>query len=98
MTPDLVFRRAADAEFVRATQWYNAERDGLGDEFAAEVQRVLDTVRRHPHLYPVARGDVRVAPVSRFPYGVYYRVRTTEVVVVAVYHHSRDPAGWQSRG
>ena len=33
----------------------------------------------------------------RFPYGVYYRDFPDRVEVVAVYHTSRDPSGWQTR-
>jgi plasmid stabilization system protein ParE len=63
----------------------------------AEVQRVLDTIANNPERYPEVSGDVREAPVSRFPYGVYYRVKPDRVVVIAVFHASRDPAVWQGR-
>ena len=33
-------------------------------------------------------GDVREALVLRFPYCVYYRVKTDRVVVMAVFHTS----------
>ena len=40
---------------------------------------------------------VREAPVPRHPYGVYYRVQPDRIVVIAVFHHSRDPAEWRDR-
>jgi plasmid stabilization system protein ParE len=58
---------------------------------------VFQTISATPELYPLAEGDVREAPVSRFPYCVYYRVRAARVVVLAIYHQSRDPAGWRAR-
>jgi plasmid stabilization system protein ParE len=93
----VAFRRAARAEYARAVRWYNRQRPGLGDEFEAEVEAALSAVANQPELYPTAGGDVRVAPVHRFPYAVYYRVRSDLVVVIAVFHQSRDPAEWQSR-
>ncbi len=33
----------------------------------------------------------------RFPYGVYYKVESDHISVIAVYHGKRDPAGWKSR-
>lgn len=97
MTLPLVFRSAARAEFDDAAAWYEARRTGLGADFVAEVQQVLDTIANQPDRYPVVYGDVREAPVRRFPYCVYYRVKPDRVVTLAVFHTSRDPAVWQSR-
>jgi plasmid stabilization system protein ParE len=97
MSPLFVFRPAAQAEFDHATTWYEQQRPGLGRDFASEVQQVLDTVANDPERYPVVDGDVREAPVSRFPYCVYYRVKPDRLVIIAVFHTSRDPSVWQGR-
>ena len=97
MSLPLAFRAAARAEFQDAAAWYESQRVGLGGDFVDEVQKVLDTVAGQPDRYPIASGDVREAPVSRFPYCVYYRVKPGRVVVIAVFHTARDPAAWQSR-
>jgi len=44
-------------------------------------------------LRPEASGGVR-----RFPFGVFYVLEGEAVVVLAVFHASRNPKGWQSRG
>jgi len=36
-------------------------------------------------------------PSLAFPYGVYYLAEPDRIVVLAVYHSSRDPRGWQRR-
>jgi toxin ParE1/3/4 len=91
------FRALAKSEYEAAVAWYNDARAGLGDDFESEVQAVLDEASTHPNRYPVADGDIREAPVSGFPYCVYYRVRSSKLIVVAVYHQSRDPSGWRGR-
>jgi plasmid stabilization system protein ParE len=93
----VVFRPAAEAEYVGAVAWYEGQQPGLGSDFEAEVQTVLDTIANHPDRYPIAHSDTREAPVRRFPYCVYYRVRPDRLVVLAVFHQSRDPADWQGR-
>ena len=45
-----------------------------------------------------AEADIREGALTRFPYVVYYRVLADRIRVLAVYHTSRDPSGWQSRG
>lgn len=61
------------------------------------MQAALAIVAEHPERYPLADEDTREAPVDRFPYCLYYRVRLDRVVIVAVFHQSRDPSGWRSR-
>lgn len=97
MSLPLVFRPVAQAEFDAAAAWYEGQQPGLGNDFVAEVQKVLDTITNQPERYPIADGDVREAPVSRFPFCVYYRVKPGRVVVIAVLHTSRDPSIWRGR-
>lgn len=97
MSHSLVFRRAAEAEFDAAALWYEQQQPGLGHEFVDEVDTILARIIDHPEGYPTVEHDVREAPVPRFPYAVYYRVRRTTVVVLAVFHGARNPAIWQQR-
>ena len=97
MSLSIVFRATAQSEFDGAAVWYEARRAGLGNDFVTEVQRVLDTIVNQPDRYPVVYGDVREAAVRRFPYCVYYRAKADRVVVIAVFHTSRNPAVWQAR-
>jgi plasmid stabilization system protein ParE len=87
----------AKAEFDAAADWYEQQRPGLGVDFVARVRDVLDRVAANPRLHAVVYQDVRKAVVSRFPYVVLYREEPGEVLVVAVFHTSRDPADWQAR-
>jgi toxin ParE1/3/4 len=66
-------------------------------DFVARVMQIIDTITDHPQRYPVAFEDVHEAMVSRFPYCLYYRVKTDRAIVLAVFHTSRDPAVWQKR-
>jgi plasmid stabilization system protein ParE len=97
MSLPLLYRPAAKAEFDEAADWYENQQPGLGIDFVAAVQRVLDTICLQPKRYPIVCQDVREAPVQRFPYCVYYRTGRNRLVVLAVFHTARDPSVWQSR-
>ncbi len=97
MSLSIIFRPAAEAEYLGATAFYEGRQAGLGADFETEVQAVLDTAANQPNRYPIAVRDICEAPVGRFPYCVYYRVRADRLIVLAVFHQSRDPAEWQSR-
>jgi plasmid stabilization system protein ParE len=97
MSLTIRFRAAAQDEFDAAVAWYESGRTGLGDQFAEAVEELLTEVANSPDRYPVIEGDIHEAPVKGFPYCVYYRVRGGTLVVLAVYHQSRDPEGWRDR-
>lgn len=87
----------ARAEFDADTDWYEEKQVGLGVDFVAKVPDVLDRIAKNPQLHAKVHGDVRKAIVRKFPYIVLYVEEPEEVVVIAVFHTSRNPAIWQQR-
>ena len=97
MTLRIVFRRAAKSEFEDAALWYDKQRRGLGEEFIFQIEQSLAGAADAPQHYPVVFGNVRRTVARRFPYSVYFRVRSDTLVVVAVFHGRRNPEIWQRR-
>jgi plasmid stabilization system protein ParE len=93
----LVFRPQAEREINEAADWYEDQGAGLGAEFLRVLEDCIASVERNPHQYPRVHGEVRRAPLRRFPYGLIYRVYEAEVVIVACIHARRDPKHWQGR-
>jgi plasmid stabilization system protein ParE len=93
----LVLRKATGKEYDDAGNWYEQQREGLGEEFTESVQWVLDRIAANPLIHALVLHDVRKAVVKKFPYVVYYRVRQSSVIVLSVFHTLRDPLVWQSR-
>jgi toxin ParE1/3/4 len=90
-------RRAAQAEYDEAADWYEARRRGLGLRFVTAVRQVLAEIAAQPDRWPEVEPGVREAPVPRWPYCIYYQTHPDHVMVIAVFHVSRDPSVWQSR-
>ena len=97
MTLPVAFRRAARAEFIEAAARYEVQRAGLGVEFIAEIERCVARAAEHPRLYAVIHNGMRRVTAERFPYNVYFRAEEQRVVILAVFHGSRNPAIWQRR-
>jgi toxin ParE1/3/4 len=93
----LVVRRPAKADVRSAAGQYELRRRGLGREFVAEVDAALNRVGENPFQYQVLHREVRRAVVHRFPYGVFYRIEASNIVVFCVSHLHRDPASWKAR-
>jgi toxin ParE1/3/4 len=88
----VVFRQQARRELDQASDWYEKERVGLGVEFLAEIQILIDRITSNPEQFPILHRDVRKAVARRFPYCVYFRERERNIVVLAVFHGSRNPS------
>jgi toxin ParE1/3/4 len=90
---------AAD-EFVAAADWYNDEREGLGDSFLDDVKLSIERLptrlvhRAHP-LH--ADLGVHIARVGGWPYHLIYVVTGDHYRVIAVMHEKREPGYWIRR-
>jgi plasmid stabilization system protein ParE len=97
MSLPVTFHRAASAEFIEASEWYESKRFGLAREFMTEIDRCVSLASEHPLQFAVARGDIRRVVANRFPFSVYFRAEKHRIVVLAVFHGSRNPAIWLTR-
>ncbi|MBN8280136.1 MAG: type II toxin-antitoxin system RelE/ParE family toxin [Gammaproteobacteria bacterium] len=89
--------REARSELRTVTLFYEAAQPGLGRALVHEVRRALRFVRSCPHGGRSVQADIRVRPVGRFPYRIYYRSTPDEIVVVAIGHLRRRPGYWAGR-
>lgn len=97
MSFPIVFRLEAQAEFDEAFDWYEQKQTGLGIDFLNCVAEVLARIGSMPEFYAMISWDVRRAVVQRFPYSIFYRLETAQIVVLAIFHSKHDPKIWQSR-
>lgn len=65
MTLNVVFRRAARAEFDGAAVWYEERQAGLGMQFTAEIDRAVNLAARSPETFPLKHGDIRCVQARR---------------------------------
>ena len=63
----------------------------------AEIDRCVSLTSAHPLQFAVVRESIRRVVVNRFPYSVYFRAEQHRIVVLAVFHGSRDPVLWLAR-
>lgn len=92
--PDVVLRSRAAVDVSTAFEWYELQRKGLGERFLLSIAQAIDAVRANPKSAPIVRPSIRRLIVSRFPYGIFYAVEASVVVILAVVHTRRDPGQW----
>ena len=93
----MIFRivEKAEKEIQRATDFYNHESPGLGYEFLDEFLKTVNRIQQNPEAWQPLSRRTRRAMTKRFPYGVIYQIRKTEILIVAVMHLHRHPDAWK---
>jgi hypothetical protein len=94
---NISFLEPARAELIEAVEYYNYEQTGLGDAFLIEIIRALERIRRYPDAWQPLSASTRRCKTRRFPYGIIYHQRESEILVVAVAHLHRKPFFWKNR-
>jgi plasmid stabilization system protein ParE len=84
----------ARVEFNEATDWYEQQRAGLGTTFVARSREALGRIAAEPERHATVYLDVRKVLVPKYPYVILYRDDPDEVLVISVFHTSRDPSIW----
>lgn len=91
------FLPPSEAELLEEISYYSAIRAELGRKFE---QAVADAVRKavaHPEQGAPRSRNTRRWLVKGFPFGIIYRAREDEVLIVAVAHLRRKPDYWAGR-
>ncbi|HEY5296846.1 MAG TPA: type II toxin-antitoxin system RelE/ParE family toxin [Verrucomicrobiae bacterium] len=92
MKRGFVLRRVAEKEFDDSIAYYENEHKGLGLEFRAAIEKYFQRIADNPEWFPKVRGEVRRAVViRRFPFAIHFLIETERIVILSVFHTSREP-------
>ncbi|MCF8464957.1 MAG: type II toxin-antitoxin system RelE/ParE family toxin [Flavobacteriales bacterium] len=83
----------ANKEILEAAGWYEDQQLGLGLRFLDELENVLFHLEKEPLIFEKKHLETREAPLQIFPFVVVYQVDGNTVIVLAVFHTSRNPTG-----
>lgn len=75
----------------KAYEWYEEQKQGLGESFLSELDNCYRKISSHPDHYGKIKKNFRQVAVKRFPFVVVYEILKKEVVVFAVFHTKRNP-------
>ena len=92
MKRGLALRRVAEKEFDDSIAYYENEREGLGQEFRTAIEHYFQRIADNPEWFPKIRGEVRRAVVlRRFPFVIHFLIEAERIVILSVFHTSREP-------
>ena len=91
------FHPAALLEAEDAQAWYEERSLLAASAFLRELSTAVQRIRQTPHRYPVAEAGTRRILLDRFPFTIYYRVKSDAMTIVAIAHQKRRPGYWSKR-
>lgn len=98
MKRGFVLRRVAEMEFDESIAWYESRQTGLGRKFRLAIEKHFQRIAAHPEWFPEVLGEVRRAVVlSRFPFVIHFLIEPDRVVILSVFHTSREPEQLKQR-
>ncbi|MCW3110214.1 MAG: hypothetical protein JWQ09_4720 [Segetibacter sp.] len=87
----LIVKHRALIMVQEAYNWYEKQKEGLGEQFLSELDIYYEKLERTPEFYGKIENNYRQVRLKRFPYLVVYEIIEKKVVVFAVFHTSRNP-------
>lgn len=91
----VLFSIEAESELLDAQAWYEEKANGLGLEFARAADVAVASAMRSPASYPQIDRDFRRVLFRKFPFALIYSATESELLVVSVFHHRREPNSWR---
>ena len=97
MIRTFIVRPEAEIDLAEAYDWYEHQRQGLGEDFFLRVEAAFESIRYDPQVCTKIYKNVRRKLVRRFPYGIFFAISQNKICVLAVLHAKRNPTLWQNR-
>ena len=90
------FLSPALLEVSQAAEFYEERVAGLGADFLDEVDAAIDRILQFPEAWGSLGRNYRRCSLRRFPYLIIYIIEPTrDILIVSVFHQSREPGSWR---
>ena len=81
----------AERDIAKSVYWYKLHEFSRSAKFLSDVDRCFRILQQFPKGGRLVKGVIWQVPLDRFPYVVVYAARHKEVIVLRVFHTSREP-------
>jgi len=91
------YHPAVERDVAEALQRYDSVSQRLGEDFKAELRRVIAVAAAKPGRFHLVKPGFRRANLKRFPYHFIYRELADGIRVTLIRHHRRHPDAGMER-
>lgn len=96
MSYNIIIKGEARQDMLNAYQYYEQEREGLGDLFLSMIDERLTAISEHPEYYSFIddRKLLRDVTVCIFPFVIVFEQLNNDIVVYAICSTHRKPKNY----
>jgi len=89
----VVYTAAALRDLDEIAEWLAVHYPGIASTIERRIRAVIEHIDRWPESArrSTKRPGVRVMPIGRYPYRVFYRVTDHAVEILHIHHAARRP-------
>ena len=92
MAYDVIIPEEAERDAYEAILWYEEQQPGLGNRFYLCLPEKLEKLKDNPQYYFNIHEEYRRIVIDPFPFSIIYKIADSTVLVLAVFHQTRNPA------
>jgi toxin ParE1/3/4 len=78
-----------------AAEYFQARGSRLGKDLVHEARHIANEILEYPHSGAEHRFGTRRRVIGRFPYSIVYRIKGSEILILAFPHH-RQREGYRA--
>lgn len=78
-------------------EWYDEQREGLGEEFYDKLLLLFENISSNPEMYGFVSKKYRVATTRKFPHAYYFHSTPELITIIAVQNGRRSDRHWRRR-
>jgi hypothetical protein len=87
----LEIKEEAIVDMQKAYDYYEENKQGLGERFLDTLDYYFERVQKYPEHYQIKKKPYREAFIKDFPYLIIYEIIEVKIIVYAVFNTHLDP-------
>lgn len=93
----ILFGHHAEEDAIIANEWYKQHNEELADSFKRRLNSKIESLKKNPLTPSFNSKKYRSARIKPFPYNIIFKIKRTQIHIVAIFHHARNPQEWKKR-
>lgn len=87
---EIFVRARAKSDLRKARDWYDRQREGLGDDFLRAIAAAIARLEANPHICQIYYKKFRQILPDTFPYRIIYFIDGDRIIIARVFHSAQD--------
>ena len=94
---ELIVLLAAESDIQTAYNRFEYLKEGFGLKFIQDLELEYEYLSNHPRIGRLYKSNRRRFLLSRYPYGIFYAVEGSRIVISAILDLRQDPEAIRKR-